>query len=556
MEEKPAMRKDVSTEKDISVKKGPSMGVSSFMEKLQRLGLQGIALVGFLIFLFLTLYSWLYTVKVITDTEVLTIERESLGMSLLGMMLFMLFAEGILFVARRLNERWIRGLAAAGAVFVTAFSFFLIGAADNFPMTDQQAVYYAAVNLYEGNLEPVRSYGYFNAYPYQLNLASVFAWIFRLTGNSSPQMLQYGNALCAGLTLYAGFHITRELFHRVETECIYLLSMILFLPIYLYTQFVYGEMISICAAVCSGWIFLVLNRRDGESRESAGKRRLQSGALWLLLGLTLLLGCLVRGSTLIIWIAMVILEGLLVLKNRKAGRLAAMAALGLLLWAGQAVFTARLEEQVGTNLHEGTPALLWIAMGLQEDVADTMGPGGYSGYNWYLFHDCDQDPERASAAAMEDIRARMEYWAGEPGEMLRFFKEKQLCQWNEPSYCVFAMTRDVRGHWWVRSLYTGLRQDLLYGFMDRYQAVLYFMMLAGFLAFLVKKEDAQRYLPGLILVGGFLFTAIWEAKSRYAYPYLVLAMPHAAYGFMVSRDRLVAFMRSAKRRIQKDHCIQ
>ena len=95
MEKKNVMRKELSTEKDMSMEKDVSMDKGSFMEKIQRLALRGIAVMGLLIFLFLTLYSWLYTVKVITDTEALIIEKDSLGMSLLGMMLFMLFAEGI-----------------------------------------------------------------------------------------------------------------------------------------------------------------------------------------------------------------------------------------------------------------------------------------------------------------------------------------------------------------------------------------------------------------------------------------------------------------------------
>lgn len=528
-------------EKGISTESGHSRGKDVW----QRFGLRGIAAIGSGIFLFLTLYSWRYTVKVITDTEALTVEKDSILLSLLTVMLVMFFAGGVLRLTKRLNERRIHGLAAAGAVLVTAFLFFLVRSGDNFPMTDQQAVYYAAVNLYQDHLEPIQSYIYFNIYPFQLKLAAVFAWIFRITGDSSPQVLQYVNALCTGLTLYGGFRITRELFHRGQAECLYLLCSISFLPIYLYTQFVYGEVIGICAASYGIWIYLVLNREGEDRRALAGKQRLHRGILWLLLALLLFLGVLVRTSTLIIWIAMVILEVLQIMKNRKAGRLFGMFAAGLVIWAGQTLFTAYLEARVQTNLHEGTPASLWISMGMQEDAADTMGPGGYSGYNWYLFHDCELDPERASAAAMEDIRARFEYWAGEPGKMAAFFKEKQLCQWNEPSYCVFAMTRDVRGRWWVKSLYDGSRHAFLYQLMNRYQAGIYFLILAGFLALLVKKEAAECYLPGLILVGGFLFTAIWEAKSRYAYPYVVLAMPHIAYGYSISYNKLCVLIKGA-----------
>ena len=37
-------------------------------------------------------------------------------------------------------------------------------------------------------------------------------------------------------------------------------------------------------------------------------------------------------------------------------------------------------------------------------------------------------------------------------------------------------------------------------------------------------------LPAITILGGFLFSIIWEAKSRYVLPYYVLMIVYAAYG--------------------------
>ena len=37
-------------------------------------------------------------------------------------------------------------------------------------------------------------------------------------------------------------------------------------------------------------------------------------------------------------------------------------------------------------------------------------------------------------------------------------------------------------------------------------------------------------LPEIILVGGVLFSLLWEAKTRYIFPYMIYMLPCAAIG--------------------------
>lgn len=66
--------------------------------------------------------------------------------------------------------------------------------------------------------------------------------------------------------------------------------------------------------------------------------------------------------------------------------------------------------------------------------------------------------------------------------------------------------------------------------MDNYQFLIYLMLLVYFLKLLTGKDEIGTLLPVLILVGGFLFSLIWEGRSRYVYPYLVIALPCVAEG--------------------------
>ena len=64
----------------------------------------------------------------------------------------------------------------------------------------------------------------------------------------------------------------------------------------------------------------------------------------------------------------------------------------------------------------------------------------------------------------------------------------------------------------------------------------------------------MEYLPGVILIGEFCFSMIWEANSRYVYPYAVLMIPFAACSLAYAGDLLlkkgrVLCMRAARREI-------
>ena len=50
--------------------------------------------------------------------------------------------------------------------------------------------------------------------------------------------------------------------------------------------------------------------------------------------------------------------------------------------------------------------------------------------------------------------------------------------------------------------------------------------------FIVHKRwsNIENYLLLIGVFGGFLFTLIWEAKTRYAFPYYILMIPYAAIG--------------------------
>ena len=75
---------------------------------------------------------------------------------------------------------------------------------------------------------------------------------------------------------------------------------------------------------------------------------------------------------------------------------------------------------------------------------------------------------------------------------------------------------------------------------------------------LLGKLKGVQVLPGIIFLGGFFITILWEAKSRYVYPYIVMILPSAAcsmeyYGRLLAGGigRIAGGIVSSRERKQK-----
>lgn len=60
--------------------------------------------------------------------------------------------------------------------------------------------------------------------------------------------------------------------------------------------------------------------------------------------------------------------------------------------------------------------------------------------------------------------------------------------------------------------------------------MIFFGAIFGAIGSLIKKKRLEDYLIPVVLVGGFLFSLLWEAKPRYVYPYFVILLPYATVG--------------------------
>lgn len=87
----------------------------------------------------------------------------------------------------------------------------------------------------------------------------------------------------------------------------------------------------------------------------------------------------------------------------------------------------------------------------------------------------------------------------------------------------------------LESLYYGELGRTIWKLTNYYQSILYLaglmaLVMLGILWWKKKEVPISLWLPWIAVFGGFLFSILWEAKSRYVFPYCVFMILYAPEG--------------------------
>jgi hypothetical protein len=197
------------------------------------------------------------------------------------------------------------------------------------------------------------------------------------------------------------------------------------------------------------------------------------------------------------------------------------------------------ESRSGIDLGDSVPYISWISMGLNEPGFESLAPGWYNSYYTLTnFETHDFDPDAASESSLENIKERLTYFHENPQYRRDFFYEKIVSQWNETTY-QSIWTNQVRGQYAAKGSIAewvcGDGEDSVSMFMDIYSQFIFAAVFAGIIFCMKRKNFLYTTMP-LIILGGFMYHLISEAKSQYSMPYFILMIGFAAYGIISLLD--------------------
>ena len=445
-----------------------------------------------------------------------TLARDGFGGLALTAALLLALAAVHAFLRRRAGRR---AFAAALALWTAAALCFVL-AVGLLPRADSALVIEAAKRFAAGDFSPLEG-EYFSRVSYQLGICLPLEGLARLLpGLDLNLLMQALNCAISAALMALLCGLAGGLSGDARTSGAAALLYLAFVPMLLFNMFVYGvlPMLLLC----------VLAMRCFARCARTGERRF--GVLYaLLIGAAAAL----KPNAMIVMLALLICAAVHALE-KKDGFLLLCAALSAVLCAALPAGVVRLYElRAGVTLAPDTGMLLRLAMGMQDSM---IAAGWYNGVieeYWPL----SVTPEMEKAAALEMLAARLRVFAADPAGAWAFFKEKCLTQWAEPSYDILWYGAVCGKSGRFNGLAHAIFRDgspvraLLAGYMNIFQQAAYVLALIGTCGMIKEKriEAVQLMLPVTVL-GGFLYHMLFEAKSQYIYPYMLLLLPLAAAG--------------------------
>lgn len=417
------------------------------------------------------------------------------------------------------------------SIYVYVISVFWVLNSHVAPGGDGSPLCHVAHRMILGNYVDMKRQGYMTIFPHQFSLLSVIHLIFYLFGAWKYDVFQQLNAFCMPLLFYSGYKLLQLVSDRLETLLYYILFFLGCLPLFLYTPFVYGEIISITFTMVLMWQVIQYCK--------TGKK------ICFLYGTAaIVLACMVRKNSWIILIAVgIVLLVNSIVKANLWGVLWLLVMTFSVFGSDQLIHTY-YEKASGIEVSDGVPSISWIRMGLQDSWT---GPGWFDNSSIEAYTEHDYNTEQTILAEKERLGEILTGMWADKAYCIDFFRRKILSQWNSPEYCCIEETRyfDCQPEelpFLPKRIYC-YDDPAIHSYMNRYQFLLYFYAAVSAVILFMKRKERRllaEYILYIAITGGFLFSALWEASSRYVLPYVVYMIPLAAWGMQMMTDLLAA----------------
>jgi len=494
------------------------------------------------VFLFLFAASFLRTgfFSFDLEDEYVYFKHDSYGWNLMWLAAVSLFAAVSVKLFCKAEEKCRINMTAAAviaAVVMAGFSLYWVNAAQTAPVADQEYICVFASDFNRKYYLGLLKGKYVGYYRHQLGLVTIMRLVFFLYGDGNYMAFQNISAMLTAVILLSGYGIVKLVSDdNKPAELFYLILMLGCYPLYGYVTFVYGEIGSTAFIMLAAWLLLWY---------------LRSPAWWKLLYLAVSVGLAVqfRANTVILAVAFLIVAVVKLLS--KPDRRSAAAGAAVLLGVLGSYFLLNLGyRDIIPEDSKNMPAALTLALGANDDRL----PGWNNDYDIQTYMKYDWEPEPAAKEAWEYVGNFIKKCVQNPGYAVKFYYEKLGSQWNAPMYQVLQMNSKVTGEqkWPLTRLYSREGAKEAESYMNIYQLVVYGAVLFLLCARRKTWKQVDRYILLIGVFGGFLFSALWEAKTRYVVPYLYMMLPYAGIGLADWGEQTGKLYETLRRRCHGD----
>ncbi len=478
-------------------------------------------ILAFLIMSYLSVIAFFETTDMNMDNAMLENVEYVKDNIFLGFLFVFLFFVAILvygFAVEKINSWYILGVSLA---FVLVFGVSWVLSSLSAPTHDSLIVSRAAYYASMGDFSYITT-DYFVRFPFQLGYIFFTEPILAMNRVLSHEAtenyicIEIFNVLCLAISYLALYMCVKRTFNNEGILKILPLLYILALPPILFCTFTYGNIPGFMFAVIALWMLL----------EIKGDRC--DWIFAILSALAIGIGVSIKKNGMIIFAAMTIVLVLRIVQSRRWADLICLVLCAVSVLGIPSAIQKYYEERTDFDFGKGIPMSSWAAMGLNESY---IAPGWYNGaFTVTNFHSHENDPDLAHEASMKEIKERLDLFREDKEYTLDFFSKKIKSQWNEPSF-QSIWTNQVRGRYEemgkLASYVCGEGEQSTKQYMNIFQQ-LTFLLCAISTLFMIGKTKIEYALLPTIIIGGFLYHLIFEAKSQYSMVYFILMLPLAA----------------------------
>ena len=424
----------------------------------------------------------------------------------------------------RTQEKICRIVLAVTAVLMFVFGTIYVSVNPYYPEGDQLNATAGAAYSLNDQYSMLTPGGYVGLYEQQKGFIFLYEILYALFEPFCYDVAKQFHVFFAVLTLVSGYGFIKNQFPKAFYRIIYCALMLFCMPLMLFLPYIYGDVPSICFSMICLWAL------------SAYAKKMQARYIPIA-ALAAALALLCRMNTWIVLIAVGI--GMVMLAIEKWNYRPLIVGLCVILVAAGAVKSvdAMYEYRSGYESGIGIPSILWIAMGLQETDGEA---GVYNRYQQTVFEENGFNREVSAQIGKDYIAQRVQEFANDLPMTKAFFQDKIASQWSAPLFeslkATHAFDEEKPVAEWIANLYYGKLHDIIWRATNYYQSVVYIAMLFAVIGNLIsvkkRKGNSVGWIPQIAIIGGFLFSLIWENQSRYCLPYYLLMLLYVPEGLM------------------------
>lgn len=376
-----------------------------------------------------------------------------------------------------------------------------------------------AQTFYNNNLEqylPNMTYAgiplgqYMQSYHQQISLSFVFSMFFRIIHVDVIEVLRALNVIGNILMIVALYKISKQLSKKYEINNVRLFLLTLtFISIPMLSTFIYGDIPSL--ALCLFAIYFMMKYTE------TGKVKYPIFA-----SVFTMIAYMMRMNSLIFIIGttMYLIFSLLKEIKNKNWKQNLIATCVILMYIIISILPAGLVQnyylgKYNMDKKAEYPTISYILMAMEES---------WRGNGWYNEARGEyalKNIEQAKEEYVDEVKQRLAYFAQNPGYTLEFYTKKVTSMWTENTYSA------------IRSNIVKENDPIENGtnILMFYQKALLLVICVCCIVFLIKNRkdiSLEALFLITIFIGGFAFHILWEAKSRYIIPYIVVLIPIAS----------------------------